>query len=180
MSAALSTPVLGVDVDRVTAGTTTDGVDAEFALGTTVIDTTGIKYRYVQAGAAISTTTTEPYSLGIDEANQATKLTAANGIAGYTFGIAPEQIIADNAFFWARVDGPNVPMRVTASAAADVMLGIGGVGAAGRVMSAVSASAGNIYVYGLTITAAASASASAGNTIRNAIMSNPTCVVATA
>lgn len=172
MSKPLANGVMGVDVDLVTAGTTTDGVNAQFELGQIVHGTDGVIYRYVQAAAAISTATTEPYALAITEDNQAVIATAATGLEGHYFGVAPRLIIADNAFFWARVGG-DVPMRVTASAAANAVLGIGGVGAAGRLMSGITASAGNMIVYGVKITAAASASASAGNTIRTAIVTNP-------
>lgn len=170
--AAFSTGVLGVKVDRVTAGTTTDGANAEFALGTRVVGADGNVYLYVQAAEAISTATTEPYGLAISSVYQASKVTAALGLKGHTFGVAPRQIIADNAFFWAVVHG-TVSMRVTASAAADAILGIGGVGASGRLASSVTASAGNMIVYGVKLTAAASASASAGNTIRTAILTHP-------
>jgi len=169
---AIATPLLGANVDRVTAGTTTDGQNAEHTLGTIIQGADGVQYRYVQAAAAISTLTTEPYGLAITEANQAVVVTAATGLEGHYFGVAPRQIIADNAFFWARVGGA-VPMRVSASAAANAVLGIGGVGAAGRLASSVTASAGNMIVYGVKLTAAASASASAGNTIRTAIVTNP-------
>lgn len=179
---ALSNGVLGVDVDAVHAGTTTDGEDAQFALGTKVFGVDGTDYTYVQAGEAISTTTDEPYALCIDENFQAFKATAAGALDNHSFGIAPQQIIADNSFFWARAmqHGQEVPMRVTASAAADVVLGIGGVGSAGRLASSVTASAGNAIVLGVMITAAASASASAGNTIRNAIVNNPIWTTAAA
>jgi hypothetical protein len=176
----VATTLLGANVDRVTAGTTTDGQNSEHKLGSRTVDSAGIEYVYVQAGEAISTTLNEPLSLAIDENFQAMKLTAALGLAGHRWGAAPRQIIADNAFFWARVRGSGFPLRVSASAAADVLLGIGGVGAAGRLASSVTASAGNMVVLGLAITAAASASASAGNTIRTAIASWPICTTAAA
>jgi hypothetical protein len=140
----------------------------------------GIEYMYVRAGEAISTTDDEPYLLAIDENFDAMKATATLGLAGHMVGVAPRQIIGDNAYFWARVDGAPIPLRVSASASADVRLGIGGVGAAGRPMSSVTASAGNMVVEGLKIVAAASASASAGNTIRNAILTNPVFTTAVA
>lgn len=182
MSVALSNGVIGVDVDRVTAGTTTVGVNAEFALGTKVFGVDGTDYTYVQAAEAISTTTNEPYALCVDEDFQALKATAAGALDNHSFAIAPRQIIADNAFFWARAmqHGQEVPMRVTASTAADVVLGLGGVGATGRLAGSVTASAGNAIVLGVMITAAASASASAGNTIRNAIVNNPIWTTAAA
>ena len=182
--ASTTNGVIGLNVDQVDTGTTTDGENAKWALGHEVEYYTSLTdhgyARYVQAAEAISTTTNEPYALAIDENNQASKATAALGLAGYRFGIAPQQIIPDNAFFWARVRAGAAKMRLTASAAADVVLGIGGVGAAGRLASSVTASAGNMTVLGLVITAAASASASAGNTIRTAFFSHPTFTTAVA
>jgi hypothetical protein len=163
---------IGANVDRVTLGTTTDGENREFALGTE-FEYQGNVYRYVQAAEAISTTTSEPYALSITEAGQASKLTVANGLTDRNLiGFAPRQIIADNSFFWARMRG-TFPIRVAASAAANARLGIGGVGATGRLASSVTASAGNMLVMGVWITAAASASASAGNTIRTAVADWP-------
>lgn len=166
-----ATPVIGANFDRVTDGTTTDGVNAEFALGTEV-SFDGNIYRYVQAAAALSTTLNEPFALSISSTGQASLLTATLGLTGTFIGVMPRQIIPDNAFFWARMRGV-FPIRVAASAAASVLLGIGGVGSSGRLASSVTASAGNLVVLGLVITAAASASASAGNTIRTAIATWP-------
>lgn len=175
MTTPISNGVLGVNVDRV-------DTSAAFALGTKVFGVDGTDYTYVQAAEAISTTTDEPYALCIDEDFQALKATAAGMLDNHSFGIAPQQIIANDAYFWARAmqHGQEVPMRVTASAGADVVLGIGGVGAAGRLAASVTASAGNAIVLGVMITAAASASASAGNTIRNAIVNNPIFTTAAA
>lgn len=172
---ALSNAMVGINVDRVSAGTTTDGEKAEFALGTTVFGVDGTSYTYVQAAEAISTTTDEPYALTIDEDFQASKATAAGALDNHSFGIAPRQIISDNDFFWARAvhGGFDVPLRVAASVGADVVLGFGASATAGRLQASVTASAGNAIVYGVMITDAASASASAGNTIRNAIVTNP-------
>lgn len=178
MSAGAS-PVIGANFDRVSDGTTTNGENAEFALNTEIATSDGNVYRYCQAGAAISTTLNEPFALAIDEDGQAVLLTAALGLAGHRVGVAPRQIIADNAYFWARMRG-TFSIRVTASATHDVLLGIGGVGASGRLMSGVTASAGNMVVQGLVITAAASASASAGNTIRTALATWPLATTAVA
>jgi len=169
---ALSTPLLGANVNQVTAGTTTNGQNAQFALGTEIVGSDGNTYRYVQAGAAISTTTNEPFALGIDEAEQATILTGTNALAGYLIGFAPRLIIADNAFFWARMRGV-FPIRVAASVAADVALGLPST-TDGRLNTApTTVSATNAVILGVQITAAASASASAGNTIRTAIATRP-------
>ncbi len=170
---ALATPVLGVNVDRVSAGSTTDAQYAEHKLGTVVDGADGIRYRYVQAGAEISTTLNEPYALAIDENEQAVKLTSALALVGHRIGFAPRQIIADNAFFWARMAG-TFPIRVAASVGADALLGMIAADTAGRLAAApTTASAGNAVVMNVMITAAASASASAGNTIRTAIVNYP-------
>lgn len=180
MVAALATGVIGADVDRVDSGVSASSlVGSQFPLGTELVGADGNTYRYVQAGAAISTTLNEPYALAIDNLHQATLLTAANGLLGYRFGVAPRQIIAQFAFFWARIRG-SFPLRVSASAAANAVLGIGGVGASGRLASSVTASAGNMTVFGLVITAVASASVSAGNTIRTCIATFPVCTTAVA
>jgi hypothetical protein len=172
MSAALSTPVIGVDIDAVTAGTTTDGENAVVALGTEVVGADGNLYRYVQAGAAISTTTDEPVAIGIDEDNQATILTGATALDGYMIGFAPRQILADNALFWARMGG-SFTIRVAASAPVDAVLGLPS-STDGRLAAApTTASATNAVILGVTITAVGSASASVGNTLRTAIVRSP-------
>lgn len=166
-----ATPVIGANFDLVTDGTTTDGENAQFALGTEV-SFDGNTYKYCQASGAISTTLNEPYALSISSVGQASTLTAALGLTATFIGFAPRQIIADNAYFWARMRGV-FSIRVSASAAANARLGIGGVGATGRLASSVTASAGNLVVLGVQITAVASASASAGNTIRTAVATWP-------
>jgi hypothetical protein len=141
----------------------------EFALGAEH-EYNGIVYRYVQAGAAISTTANEPYALAIDEDNQAVKLTSALALVGHRIGFAPRTILADNAYFWARMRG-TFPIRVAASVGADALLGMVAGDTAGRLAAApTTASAGNAVVMNVMIVAAASASASAGNTIRTAIV----------
>ena len=163
MTAALSTPLLGVNVDNVDDSPVV-------AVGTEVIGADGITYRYVQADEAISTTTNEPYALAIDESEQANKLTSALALVGHRIGFAPRQIIADTKYFWARMRG-SFPVRVAASVAADALLGMISTSTAGRLAAApTTASAGNAVVMGVMITAAASASASAGNTIRTALV----------
>lgn len=170
----LTTGVLGVNVNRVTDGTTTNGQNAEFKLGTEVVGADGNTYRYVQAGAALSTTTTNPIALAIDENEQAVALTGALALAGHRIGFLPQQIVADNAFFWARMKGV-FPIRVaTGAVAADVALGLPST-TDGRLAAApTTASATNAVVLGVTITTAgATASASAGDTIRTAIVTGP-------
>lgn len=173
MGTLLSTGLLGANVDRVTAGTTADAQNSEFKLGTIATGADGNTYRYVQAGAAVSTTLNEPYALAIDENEQAVKLTSALALVGHRIGFAPRQIIADNAFFWARMAG-SFPVRVAASVGADALLGMVSGDTAGRLAAApTTASAGNAVVMNVMIVTAASASASAGNTIRTAIVNYP-------
>jgi len=161
---------LGVDLTRVTAGTTTDGEDAEFTLGTTCKGTDGQEYVYVQAGAAISTTTDEPYALAIDENYQAVKLTKALANVGHAIAWAPEQIIADNAFFWAIKRGSNFNVKVGVSCAADTTLFT--TGTAG-VLDDTSGGSSNPPVLGVVLVVAASASQSAGSTVREALATYP-------
>jgi hypothetical protein len=176
---ALTTGTLGVNVDQVD---TSPG----YGLGTKVYGTDGTDYTYVQAAEAISTTVNEPFSLCIDEDFQALKSTAAGALDNHSFAIAPRQIIADDAYFWARAmqNGQEVPIRVAAAATLDAVLGHGGTAAtgstAGRLGVSMTASAGNAIVLGVMLTATASASASAGNTIRNVIVNNPIWTTAVA
>lgn len=163
---------IGTSIDIVTAGTSTDGENALFALGTEFTHQNGNTYRYVQAGAAIATTTTNPVAIGIDENDQATILTGATALDGYKIGFAPELVIADNDLFWARMEG-SFSIRVAASAPADAVLGLPS-STDGRLAAAPgTASATNVVILGVTITAVGSASASAGNTIRTAIVRSP-------
>jgi hypothetical protein len=162
--------MIGVDLSAVTAGTTTDGASAKYTLGTRVPGNNNSEYIYVQAGAAISTTTSEPYALAVDENFQAVKITSALAGAGHIVAVAPRQIIADNAFFWACTRGTNIPLRVAASCAADVNLWC--TATAGRLDDTSGGGGALNVVLGVKIVTAASASTSAGNTIRNAIITN--------
>lgn len=163
--------LIGPNVDQTWPGTTTDGAQSPVTLGTTV-QGDGITYVLVQAGAAISTTTSEPYALAIDENFQAVKMTTALATARHRLGIAPRLVISDNDFFYARVGGPNIPLRVAASAAADTTLKT--TTTAGRLGTASTASA--VAFAGAVIVLVASASTSAGNSIRNAFLANPVAV----
>lgn len=160
--------MIGIDLTSVTAGTTTDGAGAKYTLGQRVMGKNNAEYVYVQAGEAISTTTSEPYALAVDENFQAKKITKALAISGHIIAVAPRQIIADNAFFWACTRGTNIPLRVAVSCAADVNLWT--TATAGRLDDTSGAS--HRVVLGIKIVTAASASTSAGNTIRNAIITN--------
>lgn len=158
--------LIGANVDRVTSGTTTDGQNAEFPLGTLVKGKDGTEYVYVQAGAALLSATTSPNALAIDENYQAQLMTTALALEGHELGFAPQAVIADNDFFWARVNGSNFNARVSASASADTYLRT--TVTAGRLGTASTASA--VTFTGVVIVAAASASTSANNSVREVLM----------
>ena len=160
--------MVGVDLLAVTAGTTTDGAGAKYTLGTRVTGTDNGEWIYVQAAAAISTTTKEPFCLAVDENFQAAKITKALATAGHMIAFAPPVIIADNAFFWAQTKGTNFNIRGAASCAADVNLWT--TATAGRLDDTSGAS--HVVVLGVKLVTAASASTSAGNTVREAIVTN--------
>lgn len=162
----LSTGVIGVNVNDVSAGTTTDGVNAQFALGTRVVGVDGSVYVYVQAAEAITTAITSPNAVAIDENGQASLMTTALALNNYELGFAPIgsgiPLIPDNSFFWARVQGSNFNARVAASAAADTYLRT--TITAGRLGTASTASA--VVFTGVVIVVAASASTSASQSVR--------------
>lgn len=173
--AYVTTPIGGININEVTAPvgidgvtSTTAGVGAKFALGTRVVGTDGQEYLYVQAGAAISTTTSQPFCLAIDENFQAVKVTKALASAGHMIGWAPQQIIPDDYFFWARTKGSNFNIKVGASCAADVNLW---TTATAGVLDDTSGGS-HVVVLGVKLVVAASASASAGSTVREAIVTN--------
>lgn len=164
-----STGLIGANVDRVSSGTTTDGQNAEFPLGTRVSGPDGQEFVYVQAGAAISTTLNEPFTLAIDENYQAVKITKALAIAGHRIGFAPQQIISDNDFFWARTKGSNFNIKVAVSCAADITLW---TTATAGILDDTSG-ATHVAVFGVVLVVAASTSASAGSTVREVLATNP-------
>lgn len=108
---------LGVDITLKTTGTTTDGENAIFKLGSTVVMDDGAIFQYVQAGGAI----TQYDCVGIDENFQATALTNANAIAGYGIGFA-QVAFANNNLGWVCIHGKNITCRVKANCAKDVGL----------------------------------------------------------
>lgn len=109
---------VGIDLTATTAGTTTNGENAVYTLGTRVTASDGSVWVYVQAGAAIT-----QYSwVAIDENFQAVMGTKALADAGHQVGFA-QVAFSDNDFGWVCVHGPgNITVRVLASCAADVQL----------------------------------------------------------
>jgi len=108
---------MGVDLDAVTAGTTTDGAGAPMTLGAKVTGTDGTTWLFVQAGSAI----TQYDCVGIDENYQAVPLTDAIAGAGHMIGFA-QVAFADNEFGWVAIEGSNIQCRVAASVVQDTQL----------------------------------------------------------
>jgi hypothetical protein len=161
-----STGLIGANVDRVSSGTTTDGQNAEFSLGQRVTGPDNTEFVYCQAAAALMAATTSPNAIAIDENYQASLMTTALANANYELGFCPAAVIADNDFFWARVNGSNFNIRVAPSAAADTYLRT--TATAGLLGTASTASA--VVFTGVVLVVAASASTSASNSIREVLM----------
>lgn len=154
--AYVTSGLVGVDLTKLTEGTTTNGEGAEFALGTRVTGTDGSHWVYVQAGAAI----TQYYAVAIDENFQAVALTKALADAGHQVGFA-QVAFADNDMGWVCVHGPgNITIRVAASCAADVQLYTTGTGG---VLDDTSAS--QTLIRGVVIVTAATNTASSREAI---------------
>lgn len=110
---------VGIDLTKLTTGTTTDGAGAEFALLSRVTATDGSHWVYVQAGEAIGTA---GMCVAIDENGQAVKMTKTLADAGHQPGFA-QMAFADNDMGWVCVHAAgNINFRVAASCAADVQL----------------------------------------------------------
>lgn len=162
---------IGADVDNVYTGTTTNGANAPAQLGTVVRGADGTQYVLVQAGEAIMASTKAPNAVAIDEDYQAMLMTTALAAAGHALGFAPQIVIADNAFFWARTRGSNFNARVAASSAADTFLRTSAT--AGRL--GVGSTASAVY-FPAVLVVAASASTSAGNSVREVLAGDSVAV----
>lgn len=162
---------IGADVDGVYTGTSTDGENAPGQLGTIVNGVDGTRYVLVQAGASLMASTKAPNAVAIDENYQAVLMTTALAAAGHGLGFTPQAVIANNAFFWARIAGSNFNARVAASTAADAFLRTSAT--AGLLGAGSTASA--VYFPAVLVTAA-SASTSAGNSVREVFMSQMVAV----
>lgn len=149
--AYVTSGMIGVDLTKKTAGTTTDGAGAEFALGTRVTATDGSHWVYVQAGAAIT-----QYSwVAIDENFQAVMGTKALADAGHQVGFA-QVAFSDNDMGWVAVHAPgNITVRALASCAADVQLYTSGTAGA-----LDDTSASQTLIRGVVLVAAATNTAS--------------------
>lgn len=158
--AYLTSGVIGVNLTETTAGTTTDGEDAQFTLGQCHGGTDHTKWMYVQAAGAI-----DQYDfVSIDENFQATALADAGGAAGHILGVA-QVAFADNEFGWVAVEGTNINGNVLASCAADTEA-LFTTATAGHVDDATSA--GAVRLVGVVAVTAAAGAA----TNREIIMHN--------
>lgn len=113
----LTSPILGVNVAVTKAGTTTNGAGAEFALGTTVNFSDGVRYMYVQANGAL----TQYDAVGVDEDFQAAALDKTIADDGWEIGFA-QIAFADNEFGWIAMSGSNISLRTAASSVVDSAL----------------------------------------------------------
>lgn len=109
---------IGTDFTKTTAGTTTDGENAEFTLGLRASATDGSEWVYVQAGGAI----TQYDWVAIDENFQAVAGTKTLADAGHQVGFA-QVAFSDNDLGWVAVHAPgNISVNVAANCAPDVQL----------------------------------------------------------
>lgn len=149
--AYVTSGMVGVDLTKQTAGTTTDGAGAEFALGTQVTATDGQVWVYAQAGGAITA-----YDwVAIDENFQMVAGTKALADAGHAVGFA-QAAFDDNDMGWVCVHGKNISVNTLASCAPDVQLYTSGT--AGKLDDT---SASQTLIRGVVQVAAATASAKA-------------------
>jgi hypothetical protein len=165
--AFITNGLIGTNLTRTTAGTTTDGENAEIQLGTTALGTDGTEWVYVQAGAAIS----QYHAVGIDENFQAAPLTNTVAATSHKVGFA-QVAFSDNDFGWVATRGSNISVKTRASCAADVLLY--STASSGRLDDTVGGS--GIAVTGVVLVVAASTSASAGSTVREVLATFPTLV----
>lgn len=115
---------IGIDLTRTVSGTTTDGENAEFTLGTTAAGSDGSRWVYAQAGAAIA----QYDCVAIDENFQMALMTKTLADTGHTPGFA-QVAFADNDLGWVCVGATgNISVNVLASCAADVQLYTSGTG----------------------------------------------------
>lgn len=138
------TNLAGVSLTTTTTGTTTDGEDAKFTLGTIGIGNDGSQWIYVQAGAAIS----QYAGVAINGAFQANPVTGALMTEGLQFGIA-QVAFADNEFGWVCTRGSGTQKVLVRSACASGVPLYTDVSAAGFLDD--SATATQALIEGLVI-----------------------------
>lgn len=148
--------IIGVDLTALTAGTTTDGVNAVFTLGERHHGSDGTEWVYVQASGAI----TQYDCVAIDENYQAAPITDALASQAHMIGFA-QVAFSDNDLGWVAVRGSNISVNVLASCDGNAQLW--NTGTAGSLDDASSAGASKID--GVVIVSTISTSATSAEII---------------
>lgn len=112
---------IGVDLTATYTGTTTDGENAPWTLGTKLEGSDNTEWVFVQAGEAL----TQYACLTIDEDFQAVEAGTTAAVAGHMVGFA-QVAFSDNDFGWVATQGTNITARIAGSCAADVQLYLSG------------------------------------------------------
>lgn len=157
--AYLTNGVIGGNVATTTTGTTTDGENALFQLGTISTGTDGTEWIYVQAGEAV----TQYDCVAIDENFQMLKMTKTLADAGQRPGFA-QVAFSDNDLGWVALSGSNIKVNALTSCQPDVQLYT--TGTAGKLDDTA---ASQTAIRGVV----AISSATAGTTALEVIASNP-------
>jgi hypothetical protein len=108
--------LLGATPDRTTTGTTTDGQNAQFKLGTVAKGTDGTEWMYVQAGSIIS----QYMWVAVDANGQAALLNVTNAGRGHRVGVA-QVAFADNDFGWVALSGQGTVKGLVRSSCASAV-----------------------------------------------------------
>jgi len=109
--------IAGTEFTSTTSGTTTDGENSKFKLGTSCLATDGSEWVYCQAGSTI----TQYMTVAIDENFQAVPITHALMTAGLEVGFA-QIAFADNDLGWICTKGSNIQALLLINCGADVPL----------------------------------------------------------
>lgn len=152
MAAFATSGILGIDFNSTTTGTTTDGQNAKFALGTQALGNDGSVWMYVQANGAIT-----QYSYAcIDTSFQCRIGTKALVDQGQEICVA-QIAFADNDLGWVLIKstGSQYKVNVLISCTASVLLST--TGTAG-FLDDTAATATQTTIMGLQLQASATAS----------------------
>lgn len=109
--------LIGAQFTLTTAGTTTDGENAQFPLGTIVLATDGGEYMYVQAGEAIA----QYAAVAINEDFQMVAIDNDTCDDAHFIGFA-QVAFSDNDLGWVAISGTNINCDVITGTAADAAL----------------------------------------------------------
>lgn len=154
---------IGIDVTKRTTGTTTDGANAIFTLGSRATGNNGTVWLYVQANGAIGASD----ATSITNSFQAASLTNANAGIGLQIGFGGNTAWADNDLGWMPISGDaGLTVNVTSATTAGVALYT--TTTAGQLSSSSSAASGTAQtkIQGLTLVSTAdSTTVTAANVI---------------